>query len=185
VANPGETALLLVCPQAEPAVAGQRTTYDSAAQQGIPAHVTVLYPFKQLDAIDEDDHRRLETIFADLAPFLLRGSRTDWFDDRVLYVAPDDPSPVQDLTARVIAAFPDFPPYRGAFAEVIPHLTVGADRPIEELRAAELDVRSRLPFEQPLDHVELWTGPAVEGLGGPVTWRCLRSYPFRSDHLNA
>jgi hypothetical protein len=98
-----------------------------------------------------------------------------------LYVAPDDPSPVQDLISRVVATFPDYPPYRGAFAEVVPHLTVGADRPIAELRAAERDVRSRLPFEQPLDHVELWAGPAVEGLDQPVTWRCLRAYPFRSD----
>lgn len=178
----GETALLLVCPQAEPAVAGQRTNHDAAAQDGIPAHVTVLYPFKSLDTIDDDDHRRLETMFADVEPFVLRGSNTAWFDERVLYVAPDDPAPVHDLVSRVIASFPDFPPYRGSFAEVIPHLTVGHDRPLEELRAAERDVRSRLPFDQPLDHVELWAGPAVDGREAPETWRRLRSYPFRSDH---
>jgi hypothetical protein len=180
VENSGETALLLVCPQAESAVAGQRTTFDSAAQEGIPAHVTVLYPFKPMDEIDEDDHRRLEAVFADVEPFVLRGSRTGWFDERVLYVAPDDPSPVHDLISRVVATFPDYPPYRGAFAEVIPHLTVGADRPIDELRAAERDVQARLPFDQHLDHVELWAGPAIEGLSDPVTWRSLRSYPFRS-----
>lgn len=172
--------MLLVCPQAEPVVSRQRLRHDAAARDGVPAHVTVLYPFKPLELLDDEDHRRLEALFATADAFVLRGSRTGWFDDRVVFVAPDDPAPVRELTARVVEAFPDFPPYRGAFAEVIPHLTIGHDHPIDVLRRDEQEVQPGLPFDQPFDHVELWSGPAVDGREDAAAWRSVRSYPLRS-----
>lgn len=177
---PAETALLLVCPEAEPVVAQLRKRHDPAAQDGVPAHVTVLFPFKPLDAIEEDDHRRLESIFAAAAPFTLTGSRTGWFGERVLYVAPDDPEPVLELVAEVAAEFPEYPPYGGLFDEVVPHLTIGHDHPIEDLRAAEDEARRRLPFTQHVDRVELWTGPVVAGRDEPARWHRVRSYRLGS-----
>lgn len=188
-AYPSETALLLICPEAEPVVSHLRSRHDAAAQDGVPAHVTVLFPFKPLDALAADDHHRLESIFGAVEPFVLSGSRTGWFANRVLYVAPDDPDPVLALVSQVTAAYPDYLPYGGVFDEVIPHLTIGHDHPIEELRAAEHEVRRSLPFSQPLDHVELWTGPAVHGREEPAVWRYVRSYEFGRasgvDHVDA
>lgn len=175
VTSASETALLLACPQALPVI----TDGDGGAAEGPLAHVTVLYPFKPPERLDDDDHRTLAGIFGATDPFVLRGSRTGWFDERVLYVAPDDPVPILALTGRVIAAYPDLPPYGGEFAEVVPHLTVAMERPVEELRAAEQRVRGRLPFEQHLDHVELWTGPAIDSTEGAVGWQRIRSYEFR------
>ena len=40
-----ESALLLLVPVAEAAVGAQRARLDSSARDGVPAHVTVLYPF--------------------------------------------------------------------------------------------------------------------------------------------
>jgi hypothetical protein len=40
-----ETALLLPVLAAEPAVGQQRARLDEAARDGVPAHITVLYPF--------------------------------------------------------------------------------------------------------------------------------------------
>ncbi|WP_079312549.1 hypothetical protein [Microbispora sp. GKU 823] len=40
-----ETALVVEVPSAEPLVRGLRERYDSFAAYGMPAHVTVLYPF--------------------------------------------------------------------------------------------------------------------------------------------
>jgi len=35
------------------------TRFDRAAGDGVPAHITVIYPFKSLELMTTDDHRRL------------------------------------------------------------------------------------------------------------------------------
>jgi hypothetical protein len=42
---PTESALVVVVPEAEAAVNAHRRRLDPAAAWGVPAHVTVLYPF--------------------------------------------------------------------------------------------------------------------------------------------
>lgn len=173
-----ETALLLRIPRAEGAVARHRRQLDSAAADGIPAHVTVLYPFVPADDLREGDHLRLEELFAQQQPFSLVGRRTSWFGDRVLFVQLENPEPVRTLTAQVAAAYPGYPPYAGAIAheDVLPHLTVGHDHPLPALREAEREVLASLPVEDLIDHVELWSGPAVSGRTTPRLWRHIRSY---------
>lgn len=173
-----ESALLLGVPGAEHAVAEHRRQLDSAAADGIPAHVTVLYPFIPFDDLREEDHLRLEELFTTQQPFLIVGKETSWFGDRVLFVQLEDSEPVRALTAQVAAAYPGFPPYGGEIAteDVIPHLTVGHDHPLPELRAAEREVLASLPVEDLIDHVELWSGPAVAGRTTPRPWRHIRSY---------
>lgn len=173
-----ETALLLRVPGAEDAVARRRQQLDSAAADGIPAHVTVLYPFVPLGDLQEEDHSLLEKLFAAQQPFTIVGTHTSWFGDQVLFMQLEDPDQVQALTAQVAAAYPGYPPYAGEIVleNVIPHLTVGHDHPLSELRAAEREVLARLPFEELIDHVELWSGPAVHGRTTPRPWRHCRSY---------
>jgi len=50
---------------------------------------------------------------------------TSWFGEDVLYLAPRPDEPFRALTRAVCAAFPGYLPYGGAFADTIPHLTVG------------------------------------------------------------
>ena len=40
-----ESAVIVPVPEAEPAVGGLRAALDRAAVWGVPAHVTLLYPF--------------------------------------------------------------------------------------------------------------------------------------------
>lgn len=101
-----ETALLLRVPGAEAAVARHRLRLDSAAADGIPAHVTVLYPFIPADELQEQDHMRLERLFSEQQPLKAVCTRTSWFGDRVLSVQLDDPEPTRALTARVLDAYP-------------------------------------------------------------------------------
>lgn len=173
-----ETALLLRVPGAEHSVARHRQTLDCAAADGIPAHVTLIYPFVALKQLREKDHARLGSLIASMGSFRLGGRRTSWFTDRVLYIALDDVEPVRVLMARVLSEFPDFPPYAGEIAleDVIPHLTIGHDRPLAELRDAEHSVQASLPFEDLIDQVELWSGPALAGRTEPKAWRHMRSY---------
>ena len=170
-----ETALIIVCIAAEEAVAGYRRRYDLAAQFGVPAHVTVTYPFRPPADLGEDDRAALRTLTAGFAPFTLEGRRTGRFDDRVVFVALENPAPVVELTNAVTQQFPDFPPYGGAFDEVVPHLTVAHDQSHDVLLSAENEVNRRLPFTMEVDRVELWAGPA---LTGPTRreWRRIDSF---------
>lgn len=177
--TPVQAALLIVCPRAEEAVGRLRREHDSAALRGIPAHVTVDFPFAPLPDLAADDEARLEELFAQFPPFTMRGSGTDWFGEQVLFVTLDDPAPVIAMTDAVTAAFPQFPPYGGVFDEVTPHLTVGHDQPKEVLDRVEEEVLAKLPFEQHVDTVELWSGPSTQGPIQKASWRRVRSYPLR------
>jgi 2'-5' RNA ligase len=179
---PTKTALLLTVPAAGSVAERHRRHLDPAARDGIPAHVTVLFPFVRLDGLTEQDHSRLEVIAAAQRPFELEGRRVAWFGDRVVYVEVAPAEPVADLMSQVIAEFPDHPPYAGAIpvADVVPHLTVGDGGSPQEMRAASREVEGILPFTQLIDSMELWAGPTTAGRSAPAPWRRVRSYRLGS-----
>jgi hypothetical protein len=75
----------------------------------------------------------------------------------------------------VHAAFPQYPPFSGAFADVIPHLTVG-DRPeggVSALRAAEAQVLPMLPVRTHVSRAWLMTGTQAPG-----SWQRLAAFPL-------
>jgi 2'-5' RNA ligase len=156
--NPGpHSGLIIEVPEAEPAVRQHREQLDANALLGIPAHLTVLYPFMPPETIDATALTRLEELFADVRRFPFQLDHTDWFGDEVLWLGPRDPGPFRALTQRVFQAFPAFLPFEGRFDDVVPHLTIGHGRPLEELRAAENAVRASLPIEASAVAVTLMT----------------------------
>ena len=96
---------------------------------GIPAHVTLLFPFPP----DEDpgpvlrDVRAFDVAFRELRRFA---------EAPALYLAPEPASTFVSLTKALVARFPDWPPYGGAFAEIVPHLTVAWGAALDEAEAA-------------------------------------------------
>jgi hypothetical protein len=48
-----ESTLVVVVPEAEALVGSFRDLYDPVAAAGVPAHITVLYPFKSPDEVNE------------------------------------------------------------------------------------------------------------------------------------
>jgi 2'-5' RNA ligase len=169
-----QSALVVAVPEAEPVVGDLRLRLDPVAALGVPAHVTVLFPFVPARELDGDVLHRVAAVVADRAPVGFRFSRTGWFDDRVLWLAPDDDEPFRELTRCIHAEFPAFPPFEGAFDDVVPHLTVGVDRPVGELQQAEVDVRRRLPVEGKATEVVLL---AEDSPGG--RWRQRATFPLR------
>jgi 2'-5' RNA ligase len=140
------SGLVVPIPEAEPAVGALREHLDRNAAVGVPAHVTALFPFVPPEAIDAAVLSRVEEVVAAVPGFGYAFSRTAWFDDAVLWLAPDDPLPFRALTARLTSAFPAHRPYEGAHGDdVVPHLTVGHGHPREVLAAAEREVTGRLP----------------------------------------
>jgi 2'-5' RNA ligase len=169
-----ESALLLVAPATEPAVARHRLACDVAARVGVPAHLTVAYPFKPPELLDDGDVSVLSELFATTRSFEITFSDTGWFGDEVLFLEPEDAAAIVSLTRRVERAFPDYPIYGGAHDDIHPHLTVGHGVGASVLRAVEREVRPHLPLTQMVTRVELWQGPSLAT--ATPGWHRLRAF---------
>ena len=139
------TALVVEVPEAAAAVDAwlERTAYAKPSN-GVPAHVTVLYPFVPAADVDEALLADLRALFAGLPSFAFELRECRHFP-AVLYLAPDPPGPFVALTEAVVAAYSAYPPYEGVFAEVVPHLTA-AEGEHSVLGRAEGEIRQSLPI---------------------------------------
>src|ERR1700760_274772 len=106
-----QSALLLPVPAAEPAVGRHRARLDASARDGVPAHLTVLYPFLPPALIDDAVRASLRRLFAGFPAFAFTLDRVCWFGQDVVWLAPRDPAPFQALLTATWAAFPACPPY--------------------------------------------------------------------------
>jgi len=167
------SALLVAVPEAEPAVRKHRARLDSSARDGVPAHLTVLYPFLQPASIDDAVLASLRQLFAGFAPFDVTLDRVSWFGEDVLWLAPRDDGPFRALTGAAFAAFPGCPPYGGAYADVIPHLTIGDDGPPADMQAAERSVHAALPIHARVTHARL-----IRGSTEANSWQTMREFPL-------
>jgi hypothetical protein len=170
-----ESAVLVPVPEAERAVGGHRDRLDRAAAWGVPAHVTVLYPFVPPSAISAAVIADLADAVGSVGAFDCEFAATAWFGEEVVWLAPRPDEPFRALTRAVSAAFPGYLPYGGIHDDVIPHLTIG-DRPadgVRELRAAEADVLRCLPIQARITRVWLMTGNAAPG-----SWQTVSELPL-------
>jgi len=172
-----ESALLITVPAAEPTVTGHRSRFDKSAAHGVPAHVTVLYPFLPPALIDADVHAVLTRLFGSVPGFRFTLDRTGWFD-QILWLGPADPGPFSALTELVAARFPSCPPYGGQYAEVIPHLTVADGAPLTDLLAAEAAVRPHLPIAAKATEVTLMAGPPPAAAPSGARWTAVATFPL-------
>jgi hypothetical protein len=136
-----QSALVVPVPEAEPLVGELRAALDPSAAAGVPAHITLLYPFAPPDAIDRVMLDGLRAMFAASTAFRFSLTETAWFGDEVLYLRPEPAAPFGWMTERLAARFPEYLPYAGEFDELIPHLTVA----MHGTRDAEDRLRAGLP----------------------------------------
>lgn len=165
-----QTAVVVPVAAAEGVVGEHRARLDPAAAWGVPAHVTILYPFVAPAAVDRDLVDRLAAVCSRVPRFDCSFDRCAWFGDDVLWLAPEPDAPFRELVREVVAAFPGHPPYGGDHPEVVPHLTVGhtGGATLEALRAAESAVGRALPVVAHLDRALLLAGSDRPGSWHPV-----------------
>ena len=99
------------------------TGTETATAAGVPAHVTVLYPFLRAGRITTGDHRALARAAATVPAFDLTLDRVGRFPG-VVYLAPDVTEPFAALLAAVQQVWPHLEPYGGEFDTFVPHLTI-------------------------------------------------------------
>ncbi len=171
-----ESAIILSVPEAEPLVGALRLEGDASAAQGVPAHVTLLYPF--VDDPDDGIVEELRFFFAGVDAFPLTFTEVGRWPE-VVYLAMDEASDVHGLISALVRRWPGYPPYGGLFelAEVVPHLTV-VDTPDPELHArAAAQVALGLPVRGAAREASLW----VHGADG---WTQLAAFPLAPQELD-
>lgn len=118
-----ESALIVRVPQAESHVGALRGRFDPSLRRGVPAHITVLFPFMSPEQIDSTVLEKLREVLKPIAAFAFTLERLGHFP-ATTYLAPEPSQPFIELTRAIFHNFPDYPPNRGEFETVIPHLTV-------------------------------------------------------------
>jgi hypothetical protein len=140
-----ESALIIPVPEAEAVVGEWRARHDPSAAGGMPAHVTVLYPFVPPQSIDDRTKEALGTLTASVRRFRFDLARLGRFPG-VLFIDPEPVHPFVELVERVCERWPQHPPYGGQFDSVVPHLTVSQGTEPNGL-AARLNEELPIPAE--------------------------------------
>lgn len=166
-----QTALIITVPEADPVVGPWRSRYDPSERDGVPAHLTVLYPFLEPDRVDAGVIAALSELFSAHDAFDLGFHRCARFPG-VVYLAPEPDGPLRALTGAVAARWPEAPPYRGRYADPAPHLTVTQDQEESVNLQVATELSARLPVLTRVDTVQLVVREAEK-------WRGRASFALR------
>jgi 2'-5' RNA ligase len=163
------SALHVALPAADALVASERLRWDPAGV-AVAAHVTVLFPFLDPDRLDDAVDAGLREIAAGVEPFEVRFARIGRFPT-VTWLEPEPNEPFARLTDAIASRWPDHPPYEGAYAEVVHHLTVADGAPTEVHERLARELPPRLPIVDRVTELTL----SARRSGG---WSVERVYPL-------
>jgi len=99
--------------------------HDPTAPRGVPAHVTVLFPFVPREAIDDAVRSAVREAIGSMTAFDYRFTRVERFGADNVHLAPEPAEAFLALIGTVSDRWPDYPPYGGVIETVVPHLTIG------------------------------------------------------------
>jgi 2'-5' RNA ligase len=140
-------------PEAEAAVESIRREHTPDGADGMPAHVTLLYPFTDSDHLPAGRINEVRDVLQGFSVFEIELKTLRWFENPgewALWLAPDPPDRFVAMTQALVHQFPEHPPYKGKFAEVVPHLTVGVSasrgdlEPLLDLVEPHLPIKARI-----------------------------------------
>ncbi len=171
-----ESALVIQVPEAESLVGSYRWEHDPVARLGVPAHITLIYPFipPSLIAIDRS---RLAELLSTYPVFDFSLTKLDRFPG-VLYLAPSPREKIIELIKIIAAAFPKYPPYSGNFPEINPHLTIAQSEDSKLLEKIAEEISSKVKQELPI--LKTVTESSLFELNNGL-WNKTGTYPLKSN----
>ncbi|HEX5642504.1 MAG TPA: 2'-5' RNA ligase family protein [Thermoleophilia bacterium] len=116
-----------------------------AAGRALPPHVTALWPFLPAVAADDAVERRLQELLAGARAFPFTLERVAGLADAVVLVA-EPAEPFTALTRLLWDAWPECPPFGGAYDDIAPHVVVAIDPSTADRAAIEATLAPRLPL---------------------------------------
>jgi 2'-5' RNA ligase len=135
--------------------------YTESGAEGMPAHITILFPMFSHEQWNEDSLNLLIESVAPFKPFTFNLTGLNRFqDNNVLFLQPDPVDDIINLTHSVMNAFPHLPPYNGDIPidDIKPHVTIAITETTEELDTIEKqftrEISPHLPIE--VNAKELW-----------------------------
>jgi 2'-5' RNA ligase len=149
----------------------RRKSVDDAAD-GLPAHLTMLYPFVAPERLRPDVRRALAAVAGRNNPFDYRLVGAARWPDTV-YAAVDPAEPFVRLQRELEAAFPAFPIYgQDADFEFVPHVTIGEGAAIDEPALLQDPGWRSLPLQRRATSIE------VIGQSEGGRWRTIWRLPL-------
>src|SRR5439155_8302904 len=118
-----QTVLLIPAFRLTAAVEQLRRRFDPTAVLGMPAHVTIMFPFLRPDEFRSPSLEALLDALASVHSFEYSLTEVRQFEQGTVYLAPEPSLRFVQLTT-LVSEHCGLPPYRGAYSAVAPHLTV-------------------------------------------------------------
>lgn len=144
--------------------------YPDAVRHGVPAHISVLYPFLAAHRVDGDVISTLRGIFSP-APAIPVTFDLCHRDSGFVFLPPSPADPLNVLTDDVRQAWPDVVPYDGVYGEVDPHLTIAMRTTVASAESIQREVTGHLPISAELR--EAWL------VGYDGSWSVRERFSFR------
>ena len=160
-------------PEAETWVEPWLDQYLPIWRLGVPAHVTLLFPFLTLDELDVAGLTDLNALFAATPSIHAMFAEVGQFPD-VVYLAPEPREWFISLTVALTSRF-GILPYGGLHEHIVPHLTVARHADPAVLTEIGASLAPLLPIETTISEVQL----VEEEQDG--RWRLAASFPLGAE----
>lgn len=151
----GRTALVIPVPEADPALAAVGSRYPGLVRDGLPAHLTVLYPWLPGTDVDDYARRSCAALAASVEP-AEAVFREIGVHPGMVFLRPADPGPADRLIAGARDRWPALPPYGGKYPDSPAHVTLAlGELSPEEIAGVRELVEPLLPIRSPLAELRL------------------------------
>ena len=164
----GHSVLVVPVAALDEVVRKRTAFYDASFVSADPnfahAHITLLGPWAERPSAQ--DLGCVARIAAAVGPFSVKLAEVNEFPDGVIYLRPEPDSQLRELISRLMAAFPQYPPYGGQYPDVVPHLTLDRRSATVSPATVGASVSHLLPLTISVNQIDLqwWANHACRRL---------------------
>ena len=168
-----ESAVVVPVLHIGPLVRELRLQYDPSAKAGVPAHVTLMFPFLPPSELTDAKVDALAALLRGGGRFDFSLTRVREFEQGVVYLEPEPAEPFIRLTRKIGDVF-GLLPFGGEFGDTaVPHLTVTTPESGMTREEIATQLEPLLPIGVVADRAWLMVG------SNSGTWSTMREMRFR------
>ena len=168
--EPSRDSALIIRVELPPGLEALRRRHVADAVEGVPAHVTLLYPFAEPTSLFDAIHERVAAIVAGHRAWSMTLAGCGRWPD-TLYATVEPDAAVRALQGELAGAFPSLPLYGDPGLPFEPHVTVVEGPGVSDPAVAEDPAWAELPIDEHVADVQLIVRTAGR-------WRVDRGFPL-------
>lgn len=154
--KPGQSAFVIPVPALDGILAEVAARWPARVRAGVPAHLTLLYPFAPAGELTAETIDPAERLFSSSSGPLTASFNRVEIRPGIVLLPPEPAEPLLQLSRRFYQTWPQYPPYGGSYGEApAPHVTVALGASSGEATAIEEITAQRLPLSVDLDSAAL------------------------------